>query len=84
MQVSAREGESWCQNSFKGTSQAQANAQAHRQIFTCSAIEVEGSAKTRLEVYGSVRTRIKINTGTRQTGLKVKYSYRTRGEAYCG
>ena len=37
-----------------------------RQILTCSAVEVQGSAKTRLELYGSVRIRMKINTGTRQ------------------
>ena len=37
-----------------------------RQILTCSAVEVQGSAKTRLELYGSVRIRIKINKGTRQ------------------
>ena len=37
-----------------------------RQILTCSAVEVQGSAKARLELYGSVRIRIKTNTGTRQ------------------
>ena len=47
----------------KGMLEVQDNNQAN---LTCIAVEVQDSAKTRLEVYGSVRTRIKLNTGTRQ------------------
>ena len=55
----------------------------------CIAVEMQGSAKTRVEVYGIVRTRIKINTGTRHirdkahsSGTVVKHSYKSRLEVH--
>ena len=62
----------------KGMLEVQENNQANfdvqcsrgaRQILMCSAVEVQGSATTRLEVHGSVRRRIMTNTDKTMGGV---------------
>ena len=73
MQVCAREGESWCQNNFKGKSQGQGQGRGAKQVeckivarlsLRCITVPVGGqdSDKGRLQVQGTDNTRFKAHS----------------------
>ena len=73
MQVSTREGESWCENSFKGKSKGQVQGRGAKQVefkivarlrLRCMTVPVveQDSDKGRFQVQGTDNTRFKVHS----------------------